>query len=375
MSFLKQIIIQKYVNPIDLLRFRKIFSKNYSSGSSSMKVTVVGAAGKIGQALCLMLKQSPLIDELCVHDLKNTATGLGLELSHIDTKCKVSSFHGKDNLQIALQNSKIVVVLAAAQGVDSLTPDKVWDHNSVIVKDIVQEIARNCPKAMVAIGTNPINSIVPMASELMKKGSSYNPNGVFGITALDTVRANTFVAQMQGLEPECVTVPVIGGNSTETIVPVVSQAKPCAEFTNEEIEDIVASVRHAQENLSASKSTEGTPLSGAFAAARFVISLIKAIQGHQDIIETAYVSSKVHPYLKYCSSPLLLGPNGITRNLGIPKLSDFEQCMLDNAVPLLANDIKKGEHTVGIYEPPPPCNPCGPPKGSPCPHDWCEYKQ
>lgn len=83
-----------------------------------------------------------------------------------------------------------------------------------------------------AIGTNPVNSLVPMACEVLKKGGSYNPNGVFGITALDTVRANTFVAHVQGLEPECVMVPVVGGHSSETIIPVLSQAKPCAEFSN-----------------------------------------------------------------------------------------------------------------------------------------------
>lgn len=71
-----------------------------------------------------------------------------------------------------------------------------------------------------------------MAMEILKKSGSYNPNGIFGITALDIVRANTFVAQVQGLEPECVLVPVIGGHSAETIIPVLSQAKPCSEFTN-----------------------------------------------------------------------------------------------------------------------------------------------
>lgn len=71
-----------------------------------------------------------------------------------------------------------------------------------------------------------------MATEILKKNGSYNPNGIFGITALDIVRANTFVAQVQGLEPECVVVPVIGGHSAETIIPVLSQAKPCSEFTN-----------------------------------------------------------------------------------------------------------------------------------------------
>lgn len=87
-------------------------------------------------------------------------------------------------------------------------------------------------QAFLAIATNPINSLVPLACEVLKKSGHFNPTAVFGITTINTVRANTFVAKTQGLEPESVVVPVIGGHSEETIIPVLSQAKPCAEFTN-----------------------------------------------------------------------------------------------------------------------------------------------
>lgn len=80
--------------------------------------------------------------------------------------------------------------------------------------------------------TNPLNSTIPMACELMKKCGCYNPNTIFGVTAVDIVRANTFTAHIQGLEPERVTVPVIGGHSEMTMIPVLSQATPCKEFTN-----------------------------------------------------------------------------------------------------------------------------------------------
>lgn len=94
-----------------------------------------------------MLKQSPLIDELCIHDLKPT-TGLGLELNHIDTKCKVSAFTGKDNLQLALQHSNVVAVVAAAPGAESLPYDKMWEPNSLVVKEVMGEVARICPKVL-----------------------------------------------------------------------------------------------------------------------------------------------------------------------------------------------------------------------------------
>lgn len=132
-------------------------------------------------------------------------------------------------------------------------------------------------------------------------------------------------------------------------------------------------VRKAQDNILKLKTPETGPLSGSFACARFIISLVKAIRGYPDVVECAYIPSKAHPQLKYLATPLLLGLNGVMRNLGIPKLTEFESCMLDNAVPILTNDIKRGEKFVGVMEP--PCNPADPTQIHKCPKNWCEIEK
>nr|CAI5841060.1 unnamed protein product [Callosobruchus analis] len=48
-----------------------------------------------------MLKQSPIIDELCMHDIKKT--NQALELNNIDTNCRVTAFSGKSELPFALK--------------------------------------------------------------------------------------------------------------------------------------------------------------------------------------------------------------------------------------------------------------------------------
>lgn len=75
----------------------------------AMRITVCGASGSIGQPLSLMLKQCPYIDELALYDLTG-ACGVGLELSHVDTKCKVRAYTGKEQLKESLKvglNSRI----------------------------------------------------------------------------------------------------------------------------------------------------------------------------------------------------------------------------------------------------------------------------
>lgn len=46
---------------------------------------------------------------------------------------------------------------------------------------------------------------------------------IFGVTTLDVVRANTFIAEAKGLDVSTVSVPVIGGHAGITILPLLSQ--------------------------------------------------------------------------------------------------------------------------------------------------------
>lgn len=86
-------------------------------------------------------------------------------------------------------------------------------------------------------------------------------------------------------------------------------------------------------------------LSMAYAGARFAISLIRALKGESNIIECAFVRSDVVD-AKYFSTPLLLGKNGLEKNLGLPKLNAFEQGLLQAAIPELKKNIQKGEDFV-----------------------------
>lgn len=52
-----------------------------------------------------------------------------------------------------------------------MTRDDLFNTNAGVVRDIAAAISRNCPKALVGIITNPVNSCVPIASEVLKKVS------------------------------------------------------------------------------------------------------------------------------------------------------------------------------------------------------------
>jgi malate dehydrogenase len=76
-----------------------------------------------------------------------------------------------------------------------MTRDDLFNTNATIVADLVTACAKNCPRAIIAIIANPVNSTVPIASEVMKAYNVYDEKKIIGVTTLDVVRAATFVAE------------------------------------------------------------------------------------------------------------------------------------------------------------------------------------
>ena len=60
------------------------------------------------------------------------------------------------------------------------------------------------------------------------------------------------------------------------------------------------------------------------------------------MVECAYVASDVTE-APYFATPILLGKHGLEKNLGLGKLSQFEENLLKAALPELIKTIKKGE--------------------------------
>lgn len=154
----------------------------------------MGASGGIGQPLSLLLKQSPLVTELSLYDIVNTP-GVAADLSHIDSNSKVTGFTGPEQLRDSLKGAQIVIIPAGVPRKPGMTRDDLFNTNASIVRDLAQGIAEVCPKAFVAIISNPVNSTVPIASEVLQKAGVYDPNRIFGVTTLDIVRSNAFIGE------------------------------------------------------------------------------------------------------------------------------------------------------------------------------------
>lgn len=309
-----------------------------------MKVAVLGAAGGIGQALSLLLKtQLPAGSDLALYDVAPVVPGVAVDLSHIPTDVKVQGF-GKDDLNDALKGCDVVLIPAGVPRKPGMDRSDLFNINAGIVRNLVDAIADTCPEACIGIITNPVNTTVAIAAEALKKKGVYNKNKLFGVTTLDVIRAETFVADLKGLSPEAVHVPVIGGHSGTTILPLLSQVDG-VEFTDEEVAALTTRIQNAGTEVVEAKAGGGSAtLSMGQAAARFCLSLVDAMNG-QNVVEYTYVETNSDD-AEFFAHPVRLGPAGVEEILPYGELSAFEQKAKDDMLEGLRGDIKLGQDFV-----------------------------
>lgn len=305
-----------------------------------MKVTVLGAAGGIGQPLSLLLKNAlPAGSQLALYDVVPVVVGVGVDLSHIPTAVQVNGY-AKDDLEKALKGADVVVIPAGVPRKPGMTRDDLFNVNAGIVKNLMEAAAGACPKACFAIITNPVNSTVPIAAEVLKKAGVFNPKKLFGVTTLDVIRAKTFVAELKKLDPVKTKVTVIGGHSGNTILPLLSKVKG-ATFTQAELDKLIPRIQEAGTEVVEAKAGAGSAtLSMADAAARFTLALLDGLNGKESV-QCAYVAVEGQP-TDYLALPVRLGKGGIVKVPGFGRLSPYEKKLFDAMIPTLRDNIEKG---------------------------------
>ncbi|KZT53194.1 malate dehydrogenase [Calocera cornea HHB12733] len=318
-----------------------------------VKAVVLGAAGGIGQPLSLLLKNNPLVTSLSLYDIVN-APGVAVDLSHINTPAKVEGFlPPNEGLKRALEGAEVVVIPAGVPRKPGI--------NAGIVRDLATGIATTAPKAFVLVISNPVNSTVPIVVEVFKKHGVFDPKRIFGVTTLDVVRASTFAAEAvkdASLAAKLV-VPVYGGHSGVTILPVFSQAKPAlpASFleNKETLEAITHRVRYGGDEVVKAKDGAGSAtLSMAYAGASFVEKVLRAVTGEKGVIAPTFVYLEADPVggaeikkeiggdVAYFSVNVELGPTGVEKILPIGKVTEYEKSLFPGALTELETNIKTG---------------------------------
>jgi len=246
-----------------------------------------------------------------------------------------------EGLGEALKGSQVVVIPAGVPRKPGMTRDDLFNTNAGIVKTLVEGCAEYCPDAVLAIISNPVNSTVPIAAEVLKKKGVYDPKKVVGVTTLDVIRANTFVAKHMGVDPSTINVPVIGGHAGITILPLFSQV-PGFSPSDADREALTVRTQFGGDEVVQAKAGAGSAtLSMAYAGYLFAENVVKAMKGDSNIVQCAYVESTLTD-APYFASPCKFGPNGVEEVMGFGELSAYEKQWFDKMLPDLKKQIDKG---------------------------------
>lgn len=336
------------------LKFSRVLSPTllrsfHGSSQRNHKVTVVGAAGGIGQPLSLLAKLSNRVTDLRLYDVAPVTPGVAADISHCNTAGKVSGYVG-DQLGDALSGTDVVIIPAGVPRKPGMTRDDLFNINAGIVAGIAEKAATACPNAIFLIISNPVNSTVPIFAEVMKKHNRYDKRKVVGVTMLDVCRANTFVSENQGFDVNETHVKVIGGHAGKTILPLLSQVSN-AKFSQDDKDKLTHRVMFGGDEVVEAKAGAGSAtLSMAFAGWKFAEQVLKGLSGEKGIIECAYVESDVGP-TSFFASPVELGKSGVEKIHHWGKVDAFEQEKLDDMVGDLKNQIAKGEDFAKQFVP------------------------
>ncbi|KAI0751742.1 malate dehydrogenase [Daedaleopsis nitida] len=318
-----------------------------SSAARQSKVTVLGAGGGIGQPLSLLLKLNPHVTELSLYDIRG-APGVAADVSHVDTKSEVHGYHA-DKLDMALEGTDVVVIPAGVPRKPGMTRDDLFNTNASIVRDLAAAVARVSPKAHVLVISNPVNSTVPIVSAVLEKAGVYDPAHVFGVTTLDVVRAQRFLAGLSGADPKNVPVTVVGGHSGATIVPLLSHTELGKGLTGEAYKALVHRIQFGGDEVVKAKDGAGSAtLSMAYAGARFTGDLLRALNGEKGVVVPTFVKSPLFADqgIDFFSSNVELGTNGVEKIHPLGQLSKEEEELLAACLPELKKNIEKGKSFV-----------------------------
>ncbi|XP_061705722.1 malate dehydrogenase-like [Cydia pomonella] len=311
------------------------------------QVCVMGGASEIGQALSLMLRTEPSVSKLVIHDTWETAPGVVIELSHIPAKSTLKGYLGEATMKQALGSSDLVLLVGGLLKTPGVSGKTCLDANTEFVKTVSSHIGRLSKMPFVGVVAEPINSLVPMAAELMRNIGTFDSRKLFGITTIDWLRAQTLFGTHHGMAPEDCFVPVICGHSNKTTVPLISQSRPGTNMTDAEILKFVNELQRYDEIVSEAKHGKSPTVSVAYSVLLFVRGALAALGGRRAQLH-AYVENNDFG-TSYFSGLVQVDSNGVKEMTRYTNdISQYECQILEEALDQLRKDIAMGKKVLEV---------------------------
>ena len=302
------------------------------------KVSIIGA-GNVGASAAERIALRHLADVVMVDIVDGLPQGKALDLNEagpVDAyDVRLTGSNGYEDTR----DSDIVVITSGLPRKPGMTRDDLLQKNFEIVKAVTEQVARQSPRAILIVVSNPLDAMAYTAL----KASGFPRARVLGMAGvLDSARMRFFIAEALGVSVENTHAFVLGGHG-DTMVPLPRYSTvsgiPITELlTRDRIETIVQRTRDGGiEVVNFLKSG-----SAYYAPASSIVQMVEAIllDKHMILPCAVYLSGEYGYRDLFLGVPARLGATGMEKVIEI-QLTAEEKAALDRSAAAVKELVSK----------------------------------
>lgn len=294
------------------------------------RVGIVGA-GFVGSTVAYSLAMQGACHEIILRDNKlEIARGKALDMSQAASAIRSHTVVSVAEDMSQLNNCDVVVVTAGSPRLPGMSRDDLLMINAKITKEVLRDIAKYSPNAIVIMVSNPLDAMTYVAI----KESGFDRSRVLGMAGiLDSSRMASFIQEKLGYGGGQIRASVMGGHGDDMVpLPRYSTVAgvPLTDvLTHAEIDEIVQRTRQGGAEIVAHLQTGSAYYAPGKSTAIMVDAILKDTK---QIHPCAVMLEGEYGYSDIVSGvPIMIGANGCEKIIEVT-LNDVEKKMFKKSV-------------------------------------------
>lgn len=273
------------------------------------KVGIVGV-GNVGATVAYSLAMKGICHEIILRDNKiERAKGMALDMAQASQAARMHTIFKVAEESSDLKDCDVIVITAGSPRLPGMSRDDLLLKNAKIMKEVISDIQKYSPNAIVIPVSNPLDAMVYVAL----KETGWDTNRVIGMAGiLDSARMAHFVYEKLGYGAGQIRCSVMGGHGDDMVpLPRFSTVAgvPLNDLlTKEELEDIILRTKNGGAEIVKYLQTG----SAYYAPAKATSIMVEAIlNDKKQIYPCAVMLNGEYGYSDVVSGvPVMLGVNG-----------------------------------------------------------------
>jgi len=294
------------------------------------RVGIVGA-GFVGSTVAYSLAMQGACHEIILRDNKlDIARGKALDMSQAASAIRSHTVVSVAEDMSQLTNCDVVVVTAGSPRLPGMSRDDLLMINAKITKEVLRDIAKYSPDAIVIMVSNPLDAMTYVAI----KESGFDRSRVLGMAGiLDSSRMASFIQEKLGYGGGQIRASVMGGHGDDMVpLPRYSTVAgvPLTDvLTHAEIDEVVQRTRQGGAEIVAHLQTGSAYYAPGKSTAIMVDAILKDTK---QIHPCAVMLDGEYGYSDVVSGvPIMIGANGCEKIIEVT-LNDVEKKMFKKSV-------------------------------------------